>query len=151
MYHKAASLKFLDGTALEMLFTDGKTKRYDIASLFPKYPQMTALKDRELFLSGKLAGSYGIIWNDDLDLEAETVYEEGKTIAERPALDLTASSAVAKARAAKGVSQKQLAILTGIDQSDISKLERGLSNPSVSTLKRIADALGGQLNIQIVL
>ena len=23
---------------------------------------------------------YGIIWNDDLDLEEETVYEEGKTV-----------------------------------------------------------------------
>ncbi len=151
MLHKASSLKFLDGTALEMLFTDGKTKRYDIASLFPRYPQLAALKDRELFLSGRMAGAYGIIWNDDLDLEAETVYEEGETTSERPPLDLTASIAVTKARAAKGLSQKQLAALTGIDQSDISKIERGLANPSVSTLKRIADALGGQLSIQIVL
>ena len=132
-----------------MLFTDGKTKRYDVSSLFPKYPQMTALKDRDLFLSGKLAGSYGIIWNDDLDLEAETVYEEGELTAERLALDLTASTAVSKARAMKGLSQKQLAALTGIDQSDISKIERGLSNPSVLTLERIAKAMGGRLDIQI--
>lgn len=149
MLHKASSLTFLDDTSLALLFMDGKTKRYDVSSLFDKYPQMSALKDRKLFLSGKLAGYYGIIWNDDLDLEAETVYEEGETVSESPALEQTASAAVAKARAERGLSQKQLSALTGIDQSDISKIERGLANPSVSTLKRIADALGGKLSIRI--
>ena len=84
-----------------------------------------------------------------MDLEAETVYGEGETISESPALEQIASSAVAKGRAEKGLSQKQLASLTGIDQSDISKMERGLANPSVSTLNRIAKALGGKLSIQI--
>ena len=90
-----------------------------------------------------------IIWNDDLDLETETVYEEGKTVSETPALEQIAPSAVAKARAFRGLSQKQLASLSGIDQSDISKIERGLANPSVSTLNRIATAVGGNLSIQI--
>lgn len=149
MLHKASSLTFMENTTLKLLFMDGKTKSYDVASLFEKYPQMSALKDRNLFLSGRLVGPYGIIWTDALDLEAETVYEEGKTISESPALEQIASSAVAGARARKGLSQKQLATLTGIDQSDISKIERGLSNPSVSTLNRIANALGGELEIRI--
>lgn len=149
MLHKASSLTFLDKTTLKLLFMDGKEKSFDVSSLFEKYPQMTALKDRELFVSGRLAGPYGIIWTDDLDLEAETVYEEGKTLSESPALEQIASSAVAKARAFRGLSQKQLAELSGIDQSDISKIERGLANPSVSTLNRIANAVGGNLSIQI--
>jgi transcriptional regulator with XRE-family HTH domain len=49
------------------------------------------------------------------------------------------------------LSQTQLAALTGIDQSDLSKIERGVSNPSVSTLERIAKALGGNLQISIKL
>ena len=149
MLHKASSLTFLEGTSLELLFMDGKTKRYDISALFHKYPQMSALQNRDLFLSGKLTGPYGIIWNDDLDLEAETIYEEGETVSERPMLEQAASSAVLHARAQKGVSQKQLSALTGIDQSDISKIERGISNPSVATLSRIANALGGRLEINI--
>ena len=149
MLHKASSLTFLDNTTLKLLFMDGKEKRYDVSSLFEKYPQMTALKDRNLFLSGRLISPYGIIWNDNLDLEAETVYEEGETISDSPALEQIASSAVAKARAQKGLSQKQLASLSGIDQSDISKIERGLANPSVSTLNRIAKAVGGNLTIHI--
>ena len=59
------------------------------------------------------------------------------------------ADAVRKARAEAGISQTQLAELTGIDQSDISKIERGVANPSVSTLQRIARALGGRLSITI--
>ena len=43
----------------------------------------------------------------------------------------------------------ELANLTGIDQSDISKIERGVANPSVNTLNRIAVALGAQLVVSI--
>ena len=62
-----------------------------------------------------------------------------------------AAQAVAAARAQSGLSQIQLAALTGIDQSDLSKIERGVSNPSVLTLERIAKALGGNLQISIKL
>lgn len=80
MFHKAVTLEFKDGTVLEITFADGVVKQFDISVTFDKYPQLTALKDRDLFLTGKLSGGYGIIWNDDLDLEAETVYEEGVTV-----------------------------------------------------------------------
>ena len=46
-----------------------------MATLFDKYPQLRALADLKLFLSGHLAGFYGIIWNDDLDIETKTIYE----------------------------------------------------------------------------
>ena len=150
MFHKAIELKLLEGTALEVLFQDGTVKRYDMSALFPKYPQLKQLENRELFLSGKLMGAYGIVWNDDLDIETETIYEDGETVRKEVLMINKASSqAVAAARAAAGISQKQLAALSGIDQSDISKIERGIANPSVATLDRIAKALGGQLNISI--
>ena len=152
MFHKAIQLEYLNGTALAVTFQDGSVKQYDMRDLFPKYPQLRALEDRQLFLSGKLMGPYGIVWNDDLDLETETIYEEGKLIRTDPIVIHHASAqAVASARAAAGLSQKQLAVITGIDQSDISKIERGVANPSVATLDRIAAALGGQLRIQIQL
>lgn len=152
MFHKALEMKFLDGTAMEVLFQDGKVKRYDMASLFDKYPQLNALQDRQLFLSGKLMGAYGIMWNDDLDIETETIYEDGVTVREEKLpVNQAAASAVASARAMSGLSQKQLAAITGIDQSDISKIERGVANPSIATLERIAGALGGQLSIRIAM
>ena len=150
MFHRATDLRFLEGTALEVAFQDGKVKRYDVAALFGKYPQLRALEDRALFLSGRLMGAYGILWNDELDLEAETVYEEGIAVREEtPAPGRAAAAAVAAARARSAMSQKELAALAGMDQSDISKIERGVANPSVATLERIAQALGGQLTISI--
>ena len=126
MFHKAIGLKLLAGTALEVSFEDGTVKRYDMRKLFSKYPQLRALEDRTLFLSAKLAGAYGIIWNDDLDIETEAVYEDGETISlESVTIHYASAQAVSAARARAGISQQRLAELTGIDQSDISKIERG--------------------------
>ncbi len=74
------------------------------------------------------------------------IYEDGDTIREeQPAVNQADASAVAFARTLSGMFQKQLAAATGIDQSDTSTIERGVANPSVSTLERIAKALGGNL------
>ena len=150
MFHKAIKLEYREGTTLELTFQDGKVKRYDMSALFSKYPQPEALKNRTLFSSGKLLGPYGIVWNDDLDIEAETIYEDGETVREeKPAAFVMVGEAVAAARAKKGLSQKELSDLTGIDQSDLSKIERGIGNPSVNTLNRIAQALDAKLLISI--
>ena len=150
MFHKAIKLEFKEGTALQLTFQVGKVKRFDMAVLFDKYPQLLALRNRALFTSGRLAGYYGIIWNDDLDIEAETIYEDGETVREeKPAAFIMVGNAVAEARAARGLSQKELSGLTGIDQSDLSRIERGIANPSVNTLNRIAQALGATLHVSI--
>jgi DNA-binding XRE family transcriptional regulator len=150
MFHKAVDLKLLDGTALELTFQDGTVKKYDMSLLFDKYPQLQALNNRELFLSGKLLGGYGVMWNEDLDIEAETIYEDGVTVRILKTLpNQCLAKAVSAARARAGLSQKQVAEMAGIDQSDFSKIERGLANPSLSTLERIAKAMGGKLILNI--
>ena len=146
MFHKAVKLEFDEGTALVLTFQDGKVKRFDMGVLFDKYPKLTALRDRKLFTSGQLMGFYGIIWNEELDIEAETIYEEGETVrVEKPAVGILIGNALSAARAKKGLSQKALSEATGIDQSDISKIERGVANPSVCTLSRLAEALDKKL------
>ena len=87
MFHKAIELKLLEGTALEVLFQDGLVKRYDVRALFTKYPQLKQLEDRDLFLSGRMTGAYGIVWNDDLDIETETIYEDGETVRKEVLID----------------------------------------------------------------
>jgi transcriptional regulator with XRE-family HTH domain len=42
----------------------------------------------------------------------------------------------------KHLSQEELSELVGVDRTYISDLERGLRNPSLKTLAKIADALG---------
>ena len=48
------------------------------------------------------------------------------------------------------LTQQGLAVLTGIDRSDISRIENGNANPSLKTMKRIASGLGKRLEIRIV-
>lgn len=49
---------------------------------------------------------------------------------------------IRKAREAKGLSLRAFSASIGIDYTSLSKLERGLIDPRVSTVLRIGDALG---------
>ena len=77
---KAIKLILKEKTTFDLFFYDGTVKRYDILSLSDKFPQLNELKDRKLFLKGHLLGWGGIVWNDDLDVSSETVYDEGKDV-----------------------------------------------------------------------
>lgn len=150
MIHKAIKVKILDGTKLEMTFQNGEVKEYDVANLFDKYPKMRQLQERSLFTQGKLLGSSGVYWNDELDLDADTIYEDGIKIREEDLpIEILLGDQIRSLRKGKKISQQVMAKKTGIDQSDISKIERGVANPSISTLKRIANALDSELQITI--
>lgn len=58
--------------------------------------------------------------------------------------------AIIDARTSKHMTQKQLAVCTGINQADISKLENGTRNPSINLLKKLADGLDMNLKIEFV-
>jgi len=45
-------------------------------------------------------------------------------------------------RLSKGIKQVEIAKILGVDRSFVSNLEKGKTNPTLSTIKRIADALG---------
>ena len=62
--------------------------------------------------------------------------------------DIDIIRAIVSARTSQNLTQKQLSEKTGIDQSDISKLENGTRNPSINLLKRLADGLGMDLKIK---
>jgi ribosome-binding protein aMBF1 (putative translation factor) len=54
---------------------------------------------------------------------------------------------VIELRERHGLTQKQLAERCGIDQADISRIERGSTNPTARTLQRIAEALDAELRL----
>lgn len=56
---------------------------------------------------------------------------------------------VAGRRATQGLSQRELAELTGTTQSAIARLERGGRPPRIDTLLRIADALECDLVVEL--
>jgi transcriptional regulator with XRE-family HTH domain len=59
---------------------------------------------------------------------------------------LAVGLAVRRARYQRGCSQEELAELADLDRTYISGLERGLRNPALSTLRRLADALDLRLS-----
>ena len=148
----AIKLFIKEGTTFDLIFLEGEAKRYDILSLSDKFPQLLALKNRKLFEKGKLMGFGGVVWNDELDVGSETVYEEGIDVtSEYPDIPLyQLGYRIKKARLEKEMMQEDLAKAAGIQQADISRIEKGMANPSVRTMKRIADALGTTLSINLV-
>ena len=50
-------------------------------------------------------------------------------------------------REKRGLTQTQLAELSGVHQSEIGRIERGSINPTEPTLVRLADALGADLRL----
>ena len=56
---------------------------------------------------------------------------------------------VVKAREEAHLTQKELAKLSGLTQSNISNIESGSNRPTIATLKKIADALGKRLVVDL--
>ena len=57
---------------------------------------------------------------------------------------------VARLRIMRGLTQKQLAELVGTKQSSIARLEGGDTQPRLSFLRRVVEALGGRLEVTIM-
>lgn len=148
---KGIKLVLKEGTTFDLYFLDGLVKRYDIISLADKFPQLNALKDRTLFSQGKLLGCGGVIWNDELDVSSETVYEDGVDVSsEYDDIDtVVLGYKIKQKRIELKMSQEELAEKIGIDQSDLSKIEKGSANPSIKMLSRIASGLKSKASITI--
>ena len=63
--------------------------------------------------------------------------------------EMTFIRALIEARAEQGLTQKDLAERSGIQQADISRVERGKGNPGIKTLQRLANAMGYNLKIEL--
>ena len=133
MAHKIVSVKPMENFVLLVGFQNGIEKTQDMRTLYPIFPQFEVFEnDIDLFNQVQVdTGGYGISWNDDLDLDAEDIWEDGIEVGkkEMDIVSLLAENLI-QAREIVGMTQKQLSESTGIYQADISKIERGLANPS---------------------
>ncbi|MDD6325993.1 MAG: helix-turn-helix transcriptional regulator [Lachnospiraceae bacterium] len=80
------------------------------------------------------------------------MWENGVETGTRYEVDIYHAVAVqlAEAREKSGMTQKQLSQKTKIAQGDISKIERGNANPSLSTLNRLAEGMGMRLEVKFI-
>ena len=153
MAHRVQRVSMIDQNILQAIFIGGEVIQYDLRKMLSILPQFQEIINNPSLASKVHAdtGGYGVSWSDDLDLDSETIWEDGVFIRiESVDTSLALASSLARAREYAMLTQKQLSEKTGIYQSDISKLERGNANPSILTLKRLADAMDMTLKIEFV-
>ena len=81
MFHKIKNVFPLENYRLLVQFCVGVTKLYDVKPLFEWKDIFKTLKKNELFYGVEVdVGGCGIIWNDELDLSCEELWEIGKEI-----------------------------------------------------------------------
>ena len=82
MFHKVKNVWALPEYRLSVQFSEGVTKIYDVKPLFEKLPIFAELKNkpREFSSVSVDVGGYGIVWNDELDLSCDELWENGVRI-----------------------------------------------------------------------
>ena len=83
-------------------------------------------------------------FRDSLNQDDESFRKEYTAI--QPEMEIIRT--LIKARKEQNLTQADLAMRTGINQGDISRLERGNRNPSLNMLKKLADGLNMSLRIE---
>lgn len=82
MFHKIKNISALPDFKLSAQFSEGVTKIYDMKPLFERFPAFRQLKDHpEEYRAVQVdVGGYGIIWDDELDLSCDELWEHGVTV-----------------------------------------------------------------------
>lgn len=81
MFHKIKNVSPLPEYKLSVQFAEGVTKIYDVKPLFQKIPAFKSLEGADDFGYVYVdVGGYGIIWNDELDLSCDELWENGTTV-----------------------------------------------------------------------
>lgn len=80
MFHKVKNVSVLPAYQLCVQFTEGVTKLYDMMPLFTRSPHFKNLLEHpELFDCVTVdVGGYGIVWDDELDISCDELWEHGK-------------------------------------------------------------------------
>ena len=79
MLHKIKNVSPISDFKLSVQFSEGVTKIYDVKPLFEKLPVFKKLEGNPAEFAGVSVdvGGYGIIWDDDLDLSCDELWENG--------------------------------------------------------------------------
>jgi hypothetical protein len=79
MFHKIKNVAPLPEYRLSVQFSEGITKIYDVKPLFEKIPAFAQLNENCVEFNCVIVdvGGYGIVWNDELDLSCDELWENG--------------------------------------------------------------------------
>ena len=80
MFHRIKKIKPLPGLRLQAVFRDGELRIYGVAPLQERWSAFRSLTEIPgLFELVQVdTGGYGVVWNDEIDLAAEEIWNNGK-------------------------------------------------------------------------
>lgn len=79
MFHKVSAVTALPDYCLNVQFSEGVTKIYDVKPLFDKWAafQIFQTSPEQFDRVSVDNGGYGIVWNDEIDLSCDELFENG--------------------------------------------------------------------------
>ena len=79
MAHRVQSVSMIDQNILQAIFIGGEVIQYDLRKMLSILPQFQEIINDPSLASKVHAdtGGYGVSWSDDLDLDSETIWEDG--------------------------------------------------------------------------
>lgn len=81
MFHKIKSVSPLPEYKLSIQFSEGVTKIYDVKPLFERIGIFKSIENNERFIDVCVdVGGYGIVWNDELDLSCDELWDNGTEV-----------------------------------------------------------------------
>lgn len=82
MFHKIKNISAIPDFRLCVQFSEGVTKVYDVKPLFSRLPLFSCFKDHEeeFYRVSVDVGGYGIVWNDDMDLSCDELWDHGAAV-----------------------------------------------------------------------
>ena len=82
MFHKIKNIAALPEYKLSVQFAEGVTKLYDVRPLFDNIPAFRYFREHpETFADVSVdVGGYGAVWNDELDLSCDELWDNGKEV-----------------------------------------------------------------------
>lgn len=143
-FNVITKFKTKENMVLEVCFADGEIVLLDMKNVVKYYEPYQKLEDPSLFQSAKKdPNGYMLIWNDEIDISSNMIYEEGKHVGKcEPDINILLSEKLQEERYQKQISQRELANKSGVLQPEIAKIEKRRGNPTVRTLQKLANALG---------
>lgn len=143
---KVTKVKALDGSRLDLAFTDGT---HGIADLTGDLTGPLAALKGPLWTDAHVQRG-AVVWNNEFDLAPEFLcaraheLEAPQSQEQVDANQMTVT--MRELRAIAGKSQVEVAAEMGVAQGEVSRLE-GRSDTKLSTLERYVRALGGEIEI----
>lgn len=153
MDYRLLSVKAIENMNILLVFQNGIEKKFDVRQMYSDYPQFKILEeDSTLFQQVCIVGGNGVMWNDDLDIDAYGLWHDGVSTGVTHTIDFNTMLGynLTEARNSCEMLQRDLAKASGIHQGDISDIECGKANPTIKTLTRLADAMNMRLKIEFV-